>query len=98
LSGHLDFLTTRTAKRRTKQFAAVKYELKQIPQDAVWDTVLQADSKWAYVDNKDAKKKMRDVFKNYSKWEKKAKKLSSTFEGEQYWFDKFNEALNLGDI
>ena len=96
-SGHLDFLVTRTAKRRTKQFAAVKYELKPIPQDAVWDTVLQADSKWAYVDNKDARKKMRDVFKNYSKWEKKAKKLSSTFEGEEYWFNKFNEALNLGD-
>ena len=96
-SGHLDFLVTRTAKRRTKQFAAVKYELKQIPESAVWDTVLQADSKWAYVDNEDAKKKMRDVYKNYSKWEKKAKKLSSTFKGEQYWYDKFNKALNLGD-
>jgi hypothetical protein len=38
---------------------------------------------------------MRDVFKNYNKWLKKAKKLSPTFKGEQYWYDKFNEALNL---
>ena len=96
-SGHLDFLTMRTGKRNTKQFAAVKYELKEIPEDAVWDGVLPRGSKWAYPDLKDAKKKMRDVFKNYNKWEKKAKKLSSTFKGEQYWFNKFNEALNLGD-
>ena len=96
-SGHLDFLTTKTPKKRTKQFAAVKYELKEIPKESVWNTVLQADSKWAYPDDADAKKKMRDVFKNYSKWEKKAKKLSSTFKGEQHWYNKFNEALNLGD-
>ena len=63
----------------------------------MWDGVLPRGSKWAYPDLQDAKKKMRDVFKNYNKWEKKAKKLSATFKGEQYWFDKFNEALNLGD-
>ena len=94
-SGHLDFLTMRTGKRRTKQFAAVKYELKEIPESSVWDGVLVRGSKWAYPDLQDAKKKMRDVFKNYNKWLKKAKKLSPTFKGEQYWYDKFNEALNL---
>lgn len=94
-SGHLDFLTMKTGKRKTKQFAAVKYELKQIHPSVVWNTVLQADSKWAYADNADARKKMRDVFKHYPKWKKKAVKLAKTFEGEEHWFKKFNEALGL---
>ena len=94
-SGHLDFLTMKTGKRNTKQFAAVKYELKPIHPSVVWDTVLQAGSKWAYVDNADAKKKMRDVYKNYAKWKKKAEKLAKTFKGEEYWYNKFNEALGL---
>ncbi len=94
-SGHLDFLTTGSGKRRKKLFAAVKYELQQIPPHAVWDGVLHAESKWAVIDDKDAKKKMRDVFKNYAKWQKKAQTLSNTFKDSAYYYNKFNEALEL---
>ncbi len=94
-SGHLDFLTLRSGKKKEKLFAAVKYDLNKIPQHAVWKGVLHEDSKWAYVFNPDAKKKMRSVFKNYGSWKKKAKKLSKTFKGHEYWYQKFNDALEL---
>ena len=76
-------------------FANVKYELKQIPAQAVWNGVLQADSKWAFVDDQDARKKMRDVYKNYGSWKKKAEKLAASYDDEQALYNKFNEALDL---
>lgn len=110
-SGHLDFLTMKEDLNKPgkfkggktkgkittnkKMFAAVKYTLETIPQQAVWNGVLHHESKWANVDDKDARKKMRDVYKSYPKWKKKAEKLASTYKGEAYWYDKFNEALGL---
>ena len=95
-SGHLDFLTTKTGKRTSKLFVPVKYKLEQIPENCVWDGVLFRESKWANIDDKDAKKKMRDVYKNYTKYKKRAAKLKKTINtDETYWFDKFNKALNL---
>jgi hypothetical protein len=38
---------------------------------------------------------MRDVYTNLSDWEDKAKSLSESYKGEQYWYDKFNEELDL---
>tara|TARA_R110000868_G_scaffold14968_1_gene68949 strand:- start:1446 stop:2333 length:888 start_codon:yes stop_codon:yes gene_type:complete len=110
-SGHLDFLSLKEELNppgkikggRTKgkimsfrkKFAAVKYELKNIPQQAVWNGVLQAESKWAYIDDEDAKAKMRDVFENLEKWESMANELKDSYQGEQYWFDKFIEELSI---
>tara|TARA_B100001113_G_C21115236_1_gene625065 strand:+ start:1644 stop:2846 length:1203 start_codon:yes stop_codon:yes gene_type:complete len=94
-SGHLDFLTTGTGKKKKIHFAPVKYELQKIPPHAVWEGVLHPESRWAVPDQADAKKKMRDVYKNYSKWQKKAKSLSKTFKGQEYYYNKFIEALGL---
>ena len=109
-SGHLDFLSAKTplnskkfkggktkGKLSTskKMFAPVKYELKQIEQNAVWDGVLHADSKWAFVDDADARKKMRDVYKNYDKWLEKAEQLSQTFLGEEHYYSEFIKATGI---
>jgi hypothetical protein len=56
---------------------------------------LQAESKWAYIDDEDAKAKMRDVFENLEKWESMANELKDSYQGEQYWFDKFIEELSI---
>jgi len=98
-SGHLDFLTLPGGGKRgnNKKFAAVKYILNPIPKDAVWNGVLVADSKWAVPNNKDARKKMRDVFKNYKKWQKNAKALADSYQGETYYFDKFNKSIGAND-
>jgi len=97
-SGHLDFLTVTNGKRKQKLFAPVKYSLNPIPGVAVWENVLSADSQWAYVDDKDAKKKMRDVYKNYSKWEKKAKKLIKHCNTIDNCYEEFNKSLGLDTI
>ena len=110
-SGHLDFLTTdkkvpvnnTTSSKKGKiskinkvsHFAAVKYELVDIPREAVWDGVLNAGTKWAKIDDTDARKKMRDVYKNHSKWSKKAKKHAKTFDNATTLYAAFNEALAL---
>ena len=47
-----------------KMFAAVKYELKQID-PAVWNGVLMLTAR-VFVDDVDARKKMRDVYRNYN--------------------------------
>lgn len=110
-SGHLDFLTIseninppgkfkggKTRGKITtpkKMFAAVKYTLQQIPQEVVWNGVLHHESKWAFIDDGDARKKMRDVFKNYSKWEKKANKLRNTFKDNKHYYEKFNSLTGI---
>ena len=73
----------------------MKYELVDIPQEAVWDGVLNAGTRWAKIDDADAKKKMRDVYKNYSKWNKKAKKHAKSFDSSDSLYAAFNEALSL---
>ena len=113
-SGHLDFLTmekktpvnkvTNSKKhkistvKKVPMFAAVKFELVEIPPSAVWKGVLTQGSKWAKIDDADSKKKMRDVFKSHTKWEKKAIKLAKTYEGSVYWYDRFNTALAMDSI
>tara|TARA_Y100000114_G_scaffold10861_1_gene8642 strand:- start:27249 stop:28517 length:1269 start_codon:yes stop_codon:yes gene_type:complete len=110
-SGHLDFLAIKEdinppgklkgGKTRgkittyKKKFAAVKCELRQVPQNAVWDGVLHAESSWAYIDDADAKSKMRDVYENIDKWTEMAEQLRDSYEGEQYWFNRFNEELGI---
>ncbi len=96
-SGHLDFLTIKSGKKNRKMFANVKYDLVQIPENAVWKGVLNAESKWANIQDADAKKKMRNVYKNYDKWLKKATTLSKTFKDSIYWHNEFNNALGLED-
>lgn len=110
-SGHLDFLMLKedlnpegklkggkTKGKITtfkKKFAAVKYELKPIPKQAVWNGVLQAESKWAYVDDEDAKKKMRDVFENIENWQTITNELKDSYQNEKHYYDLFNEQLGI---
>ena len=110
-SGHLDFLTLKTdvnppgklkggktkgnITTNKKMFAAVKYKLDQIPANAVWNGVLHHESKWANIDDEDAKAKMRDVFTNYSKWQEITNELRSTYKGEEEFFEMFIQASGL---
>jgi glycosyltransferase involved in cell wall biosynthesis len=94
-SGHCDFLYTpfeSKSKKKNKKttrpgFAQVEYTLGPIPEHAVWEGVLQADSMWCYPQEGSYKMRLRQVRKNYSKWEKKAKELQKwvleNFESEK---------------
>ncbi len=56
-SGHLDFL--RHGDEKT--FVPIDHELREIPDSAVWDGVMERGSHWAYPKEADAKLKMRKM-------------------------------------
>jgi glycosyltransferase involved in cell wall biosynthesis len=80
-SGHLDFLCMPVKDKKSKKekvkamFTKVDYQLAPIPQEAVWDGVLQADSMWCYADQGSYKMKLREMKNKYSHKKTQAKKL-----------------------
>ena len=94
-SGQCDFLYAPVVSGKHKKpkirplFCKVDYTLAPIPQEAVWEGVLNADSQWCFPDEKSAKKCMRDMYKNYTQYIGLAKKLKKHLitnftEEEQY--------------
>jgi len=81
-SGHLDFLympkkNKKTGKTKNKaHFARVKYTLGHIQKEAIWDTVIQADSMWCYPDQGSYKMRLREVHKDHNRFKKQAKTLN----------------------
>ena len=79
-SGYTDFMymPTKDKKGKTKnksKFCKVDYSLLDVQKEAVWDGVIQADSKWAFVDPGSFKMKMREVYKDHGRFKKQAKEL-----------------------
>jgi glycosyltransferase involved in cell wall biosynthesis len=76
-SGHLDFLTMKDEDgAEKKMFAKVDFELKPIAQEHVWQGVLEAGTSWAYPLQGSFKVKMREVYKDYSRFKSWSKKLN----------------------
>jgi len=107
-SGHLDFLSApsrvnRSRKGKSKDkskmrphFVNVEYDLAEVQKRAVWDGVIQADSKWAYAQQGSYKMNLRKVYKDYSKYESTAKKLQKYVLKEfteEKMYEKFVEAI-----
>jgi ADP-heptose:LPS heptosyltransferase/glycosyltransferase involved in cell wall biosynthesis len=74
-SGHLDFLTK-------GKFSPIKYQLKDIPDVAVWDPIMIKGSKWAEVEEADVKHRMKKMVKAYTKPKEWAEKLVKTIDEE----------------
>jgi glycosyltransferase involved in cell wall biosynthesis len=79
-SGQVDFLHGRVKEKNGKfkkraLFTKVDYELVEIPDEAVWDGVLQKGSRWCSANEKDAKRKLRGFYKNPTVATGKANKL-----------------------
>ena len=60
-SGQLDFLVDDEGKEK---FYNVSFDINNIQKEAVWEGVLQADSKWAYARENSAKKQMRACYED----------------------------------
>jgi glycosyltransferase involved in cell wall biosynthesis len=90
-SGQNDFLYAPVKSGKQKKaklrplFSKVDYTIGQVPQQAVWDGVIQADSGWCYPAEKSAKSAMRDVFSDYPKHVGMARKL------EKHLLENFTE-------
>tara|TARA_Y100000034_G_scaffold76378_1_gene91731 strand:- start:651 stop:1913 length:1263 start_codon:yes stop_codon:yes gene_type:complete len=101
-SGQCDFLhapvkSGKQKKTRIKPlFCRVDYTLGQIPQEAVWDGVLEPGVQWCYPSEHSAKQGMRDVYKNYTKYVGFAKKLKKHIHAnfsEEKQYDQFANAV-----
>ena len=79
-SGHIDFLympkKDKNGKIKNKaMFSKVDYTLAPVPQEVVWDGVLQADSMWCNPKEASFKLKMKDMVDNWDRHNKRAKDL-----------------------
>ena len=102
-SGHLDFLYMPVKDKKTKKtnnkamFTKVDYQLGPIPQEAVWDGVLQADSMWCYANQGSYKMKLREMKSKYEHKKAQAKKLQEwileNFE-QSKMYKQMAEAIN----
>ena len=95
-SGHLDFLCKPTKDKKGKikpkpHFARIDYDLQPVQPSAVWDGVVQKDSLWAFPQQGSYKMKLREVYKDYSRFKSQAKKLKTWITKE---FDQ-EKQLNL---
>ena len=100
--GQTDFLYVPTkvkgAKKKKKiaKFAEVSYSLAPIQDEAVWDGVLHKGSMWAYADQGSFKMTLREVYKKYSIYKKRAAVLKGHIlknfspEGQ---YKKFTESI-----
>lgn len=62
-SGHTDFLTIDGKKK----FVPIEFDLKEIPDSAVWNGVMEKGTRWAEAREEDAKLKMKKVVLSYDK-------------------------------
>lgn len=86
-SGQLDFLYADQKDKKGKikkkgLFGKVTYDLGKVQPEAVWKGVITPDSQWAYPSDFSARKKMREVYKDYSLALNKADKLKESVREE----------------
>lgn len=100
-SGQADFLytpfesTNKKKKNRKKAcFAEVDFTLGPISQEAHWEGVLEPDTMWAYASEGSFKTRLRQVRKNYKKWEDLANKLKE-WVNKEFDADKMHEKLSF---
>ena len=104
-SGQCDFLYTpyqgkdlkkKKSKKMQPYFSEVDFTMGPVPQAAVWDGVIQADSMWCYPQEGSFKMKLRNVRKDHKKWKKKAltlqKWILENFK-EESMYEKFVDLI-----
>ena len=78
-------------------FLKTKYNLQPVNEDSVWENVIDADSKWAFSDEKSFKKNIRSAKKSYKMHKKNALQLQDYLRKElthENIAKKFEEAIN----
>jgi hypothetical protein len=93
-SSYVDFLYApkkiKQGKEKSKpHFTKIDFDLKNVQKEAVWNGVIQKDSKWCFVKEHSVRNAMREVFKNYGQKLSDAKKLS------KFVLENFNEEKQL---
>jgi glycosyltransferase involved in cell wall biosynthesis len=85
-SGHLDFLNLGS-------FIKLDYELKEIDKRKIDNNIFVPGLKWAEVNEKDFKKKVKNFYKNRKGIQSKSNKLAEKIK-QNYSFDSISEQYN----
>ena len=98
-SGQNDFIYAPTKDKKNKKktrlkpyFASVEFGIKPIPEDAVWEGVLEKNTMWCFPKEGSYKMRLRQVRNDYSKWKKKADYL------KKWVCEEFAEERMLGKM
>ena len=102
--GQNDFLWMPVKDKKGKiknkeMFSSVSYGIAPVQPEAVWETVIEKDSQWAFAKEWDYKKVIRTVHKNISGCKGQAKKLQKYLQkefSEEKQYKKFCDSI-LGD-
>jgi hypothetical protein len=67
-SGHLDFLRMPKLKGKnsTEMYEKIKYEIKEVAQDALMDNIIMPGMKWAYPRENAVRKALRNTYQAYT--------------------------------
>jgi hypothetical protein len=75
-SGHTDFLYAPNKRGKNRPLVAkVEYTIQQVPPEAVWPGVIEADAMWAVADESSYKRQLREVYGNHVRFKSQAKRL-----------------------
>ena len=80
-SGHVDFLYADLPNevsgkiKRIPMFTKIRYELNNVQQEAVWENVIDADSKWCFPTEESFKRSIRNLYDVYKPSKKVAERL-----------------------
>jgi len=104
-SGQVDFLYDQVKNKksgrvkRTPMFTKVKYKLDKVPQEAVWENVIEAESQWCYADESSYKKALRSTVEAHKSRKTQAEKLKKSLKerlSQEKMFEKVvNEVLEV---
>jgi hypothetical protein len=100
-SGYLDFLCMPKKDKKGNEkikphFVTVDYDMQPIAPEAVWDGVLEKESMWCYAQQGSYKMRLREVYKDYGRFQKQAKVLKKWIEvnfDEKGQLEKLREAI-----
>jgi len=75
-TGHVDFLYTENKKGiMTPHFAPVEFFVSEVPEQFVWEGIIEKGSKWCYPTAESFKENMRKIYKDHRKYKSFAKRL-----------------------
>jgi hypothetical protein len=97
-SGHMDFLVGKDKKGKRKPlFLNVEFSLQNVQKEAIWEGVVEADSKWCYPQEYSFKKRLDDFVNQKGAHKKRAKLLASQIKenfSEDIIFKQFSDACD----
>lgn len=91
-SGHLDFLVDENG---SEKFYNVAFDINNVQKEAVWDGVIQAESKWAFAREHDSKNKMRECYNDIAE---NAERIKAIKEYSKSLAERFSEEKLYSDF